>query len=302
MPAASANAAFRASEGESERGRRRSGQRHRRELGMDRGILFDLEGTLVDYPPAAADPRGLFEAGAAKVYALLTSKGCALPSFEQFARQQRSLARRIDWVTWLTGGEPDGRRLLRRLCKDYGLQRDHESLVLLGGLWHEPTAEIAVVAPDVVPTLSALREADVKLGLVVDTIWPGEVIDRHLEALGLLEFFPVRAYSTEHAARKPHPNLFRAALDELHLAAAETFFVGDDPATDVLGARRAGIRCILRAKNPSKRDHRLADKVIERIGQLTDIFQLVPERCARATTIPVLTRPAAPSLDQLIKS
>jgi putative hydrolase of the HAD superfamily len=250
-------------------------------MGMDRGILFDLDGTLVDYP-ASADARELFDEGAAKVYALLTAKGCSLPSFEQFARQQRGIACRIDWVTWLTGGEPDGRRLLRRLCKDYGLQRDHASLVLLGGLWYGPTAQSASLASDVIPTLTALRDAGVKLGIVTNAIWPGEVIDQHLESLGLIEFFPVRIYSTEHAAQKPHLNLFRAALDELQLAAAETIFVGDEPAVDLLGARRAGMRCILRAKNPSKRDSRLADHVIERIGQLTDIFQLIPERARTA--------------------
>ena len=244
---------------------------------MDRGILFDLDGTLLDYP-AANDPRALFDEGAAKVYALLTAKGCSLPTFEQFARQQRAINRRIDWTTWLTGGEPDGRRLLRRLCNDYRLQRDHASLVLLGDLWHGPTAETATVAPDVVPTLVALREAGLKLGLVVNTIWPGDVIDHQLESLGLMEFFPVRVYSTEHAAQKPHPNLFRAALDEMHLAAAETIHVGDDPSVDVLGARRAGMRCILRAKGPTKRDARLAEAVIERIGQLPDVLRIAPKK------------------------
>jgi putative hydrolase of the HAD superfamily len=240
--------------------------------GMDRGILFDLDGTLVDYRPRGADGRTPFEAGAAKVYALLTAKGCPLPPFEQFARKQRSVARRIEWMTWLTGGEPDGRRLLRRLCKDYGLQRDQVCLALLGGLWYAPAAESAEVAPEVIPTLCALRDAGLVLGIVANVEWQGEVIDRHLDALGLLEFFPVRAYSTEHAARKPHPNLFRAALDEMNLAAAEVIYVGDDPATDLLGARRAGMRCILRSADPSARDRRLATYVIERIGQLVNIL------------------------------
>jgi putative hydrolase of the HAD superfamily len=246
-------------------------------MGIDRGILFDLDGTLIDYPPRS-DPRALFDEGAAKVYALLTARGCSLPSFEQFAAQQRTVNRRIDWITWLTGGEPDGRRLLRRLCKDYGLQRDHTSLVLLGDLWHGPTAAVATLAPDVLPTLSVLRDAELKLGVVVNTIWPGDVIDHQLEALGLLEFFPVRVYSTEHAARKPHPNLFRAALEEMHLAPAEAMYVGDEPSVDVLGARRAGMRCILRAKDPAKRDARLAERVIERIGQLVEILQLAPKK------------------------
>jgi putative hydrolase of the HAD superfamily len=249
---------------------------------MDRGILFDLDGTLVDYPPAN-DPRELFDQGAAKIYALLTAKGCSLPSFEQFAKQQRAISRRIDWITWLTGGEPDGRRFLRRLCKDYGLQRDHSSLVLLGELWHGPTAETATLAPDAIPTLSTLRDGGMKLGLVVNTIWPGEVIDHQLEALGLMELFPVRVYSTEHAAQKPHPNLFRAALDEMQLAPAETIFVGDEPSADVLGARRAGMRCILRARNPSKRDARFAEHVIERIGQLTEVLHIAPAKQQHAS-------------------
>jgi putative hydrolase of the HAD superfamily len=246
-------------------------------MGMQRGILFDLDGTLLDYP-ASNDPRALFEEGAAKIYALLTAKGCSLPPFEQFAKQQRAINRRIDWITWLTGGEPDGRRLLRRLCKDYRLQRDHTSLVLLGDLWHAPMADSAIVPPDVIPTLAALRDADLKLGLVANTIWPGDVIDHQLQALGLLEFFPVRAYSTEHAAQKPHPNLFRVALDEMNLAGAEAIYVGDEPSVDVLGARRAGMRCILRANNPSKQDVRLAERVIGRIGELTDILQISPSR------------------------
>jgi putative hydrolase of the HAD superfamily len=162
--------------------------------------------------------------------------------------------------------------------------------VLLGGLWYGPAAQTASLAPDVIPTLAALRDADVKLGIVANTIWPGEVIDQHLESLGLIEFFPVRVYSTEHVAQKPHPNLFRVALDELQLASAETLFVGDEPAIDILGARRAGMRCILRAKNPSKRDSRLADHVIERIGQLTDIFQLTPER-VRTAPAPSIVMP-----------
>src|SRR5438046_1416272 len=62
-----------------------------RELGMDRGFLFDLDGTLVDFHRGGG-ARELFDAGAAKVYALLTARGCALPPFEQFARRHRSLA------------------------------------------------------------------------------------------------------------------------------------------------------------------------------------------------------------------
>ena len=64
----------------------------------------------------------------------------------------------------------------------------------------------------------------------------------------------------------------------MHLAPAEAMYVGDEPTVDVLGARRAGMRCILRAKSPAKRDARLAERVIERIGQLVEVLHIAPKQ------------------------
>lgn len=245
---------------------------------MIRGVLFDLDDTLVDFR-SGLDTRALFEAGAARVYAFLTAKGCSLPAFEPFCNRQRALNRRIDFATWLTGGEPNGRRLLRRLCRDFGLQRDAQCLLKLGWLWYEPVIENAEVADDVIPTLAALRDGGVKLGLVVNTRHQGAVMDRHLAQLGLLEFFPVRCYSTEIGARKPHPNLLNTALDELGLPAMQTLFVGDDMKQDVLGPRRLGMQTVLKVPpgQPLLKPRGLApDHVIERIGQLLDIWDIAP--------------------------
>jgi putative hydrolase of the HAD superfamily len=248
---------------------------------MIRAVLFDLDDTLVDFHPP--DRRTLFEAGAGRVYAFLTARGCSLPAFAPFVARQRRIARRIDFTTWLTGGEPDGRRLLRRLCKDFRLQRDAQCLAKLGWLWYEPMLEHAEMAGDIIPTLAALRDGDVKLGLVVNTIHQGEVIDRHLEQLGLLSFFPVRAYSTEIAARKPNPQLFQAALKELGVSADETVFVGDDPKLDIFGAQRAGMRTVVRIPPHSRRTRGMADYAVERIGQLLDIFDIVPTTKAQGS-------------------
>jgi hypothetical protein len=40
------------------------------------------------------------------------------------------------------------------------------------------------------------------------------------------------------------------------------------------------MRCVLRAKNPSRRDARFADHVVERIGQLIDVLRLEPAASA----------------------
>jgi putative hydrolase of the HAD superfamily len=148
--------------------------------------------------------------------------------------------------------------------------------VLLGDLWYSPIADLAQLSPDVIPTLRALRDADVKLALVANTTWQGEVIDHHLQEIGVLDFFPVRIYSTEHGSRKPHPALYHDALRELNVPPEDAAFVGDDAATDLLGARRLHMKTVLRSAEPSKRARKLADHVIERIGQLIEIFELAP--------------------------
>ena len=256
---------------------------------MIRAVLFDFDDTLVDFRHRGGgggrgdDARALFEAGAARVYAYLTARGCSLPSFEPFYSRQRRIARMINFRTWISGGEPDGRRLLRRLCRDFGLQRDETSLGKLGWLWYEPVLETASLAGDVIPTLAALRDGDVKLGLVVNTIHQGQVIDRHLDQLGLLGFFPARVYSSEIGARKPNPQIFQHALKQLDIPAADALFVGDDPKLDIFGAQRLGMRACVRAKPDSHRTRGMADFAIERIGQMLDLFDIVPATQAQSS-------------------
>ncbi|MGF1504057.1 MAG: HAD family hydrolase, partial [Anaerolineae bacterium] len=43
---------------------------------------------------------------------------------------------------------------------------------------------------------------------------------------------------------KPHPEPFRVVMNELGVAADETFYVGDRPHDDVLGAQAAGMRAV----------------------------------------------------------
>jgi putative hydrolase of the HAD superfamily len=44
--------------------------------------------------------------------------------------------------------------------------------------------------------------------------------------------------------RKPHPEIFKKALQELGVTAEETVFVGDTVDADVIGAKAAGMKTI----------------------------------------------------------
>ena len=69
---------------------------------------------------------------------------------------------------------------------------------------------------------------------------------------------------------KPDPRIFAIALDALGVEAADAWYVGDMPAFDVVGARRAGLRPFL--MDPL-RLHLDAD--YERVGSLAELAERV---------------------------
>jgi len=83
------------------------------------------------------------------------------------------------------------------------------------------------------------------LGLVCNTgRTPGKMLRLILERLGLARYLGALSFSDEVGLRKPHPEIFHRTLTALGVLPAEAAHVGDDPATDVAGARAVGMRAI----------------------------------------------------------
>ncbi len=93
---------------------------------------------------------------------------------------------------------------------------------------------------DVQPTLAALREHGLLLGLVSNTSRDLARFIRHFS-------LDVDAWisSGAHGKVKPSPSIFRVVLDQLDVPAEETAMVGDSPGDDVEGARSLGMRAFL---------------------------------------------------------
>ncbi len=64
-----------------------------------------------------------------------------------------------------------------------------------------------------------------------------------LARIGIERHFVFQLGAREHGVAKPHASIFHAACQRLGLRPDEVLHVGDDPELDVLGARRAGLRC-----------------------------------------------------------
>jgi putative hydrolase of the HAD superfamily len=87
----------------------------------------------------------------------------------------------------------------------------------------------------------------------------------------LLDFFPIRVYSSAVGVCKPHPRIFEEALRQVGVNACEALFVGDIVRKDIVGAQRVGMRAVLRKPQATNGHHRVADFVIRRISELHNI-------------------------------
>jgi putative hydrolase of the HAD superfamily len=121
--------------------------------------------------------------------------------------------------------------------------------------------------PDVVPVLKKLRALGYRLGVVSN--WE-EWLEDLLLSLEVHRLFDVIVASGPFGRAKPHPSIFRKALELAGLPARETVHVGDSPREDVQGALAAGIRPIL-----IDRRGRHSALEVKRITSLTELPELL---------------------------
>ena len=128
--------------------------------------------------------------------------------------------------------------------------------------------------PDATQTLSALRAAGMKLGLI--TNGSVRMQSRKLECLALRPLFDTILISEAEGIHKPDRRIFGRALEHLNTAPGRAVFVGDDPDVDIAGARAAGMHAIWR-RDPQVLGTVATDIVIDELG---DVLSLL--RTARA--------------------
>lgn len=122
-----------------------------------------------------------------------------------------------------------------------------------------------VLFPDAAQTLSSLRASGLKLGLI--TNGSVRMQSRKLECLALSPTFDTILISDAEGISKPHPQIFRRALERLDADPSQACFVGDHPEIDLAGARAAGMKTVWR-RDPLLPRAVEADAIIEELDDL----------------------------------
>jgi putative hydrolase of the HAD superfamily len=238
---------------------------------MIRAVLFDLGNTL--FTLDTTDPRRLLQDGIRSAYGYLADRGFDLPPVDRYVRR---VARRLRWAYFrsqLTLREIPLLDLTRRVHRRMGLELDQPTLEQYARCCHRVIHKSFRPAPGVHDALRRIHRAGYRIGLVSNTFMISKVLDEELQAAGLLDVFSARIYSCDVGYLKPHPRIFRAALDALGANAAESMFVGDLLNVDVKGAARLGMTTVLVAPNgrvPAGRHH--PDHVVRQVSEVPELL------------------------------
>jgi len=115
--------------------------------------------------------------------------------------------------------------------------------------------------PDAEETLLRLKGLGYRLGLICNTHWRFLPERRR----GLQPFFDAITLSYEHGYMKPHPSIFHATTRELGVKPAKCLHVGDNPFTDIHGARQAGMRAAYVKRGELEAE---ADITVNRVSEI----------------------------------
>ncbi|POB10173.1 HAD family hydrolase [Sulfobacillus sp. hq2] len=192
-----------------------------------KAVLFDLDDTLYDrYPAIRTYAQHYFYKDFGPqlstidqewlAQALITADGGPLRGGrEAMQALQRALP-------WLPGKMPSWQELLAH--------------------WQAYFPYCSHWTPELDQLLRSLSQLGWKIGIVTNGPGPGQ--RQKIDTLGIGNYLDAVVISGEYGVKKPDPAIFMEALRQLGVVAHQSWFVGDNPATDIAGAVSAGLKAI----------------------------------------------------------
>jgi putative hydrolase of the HAD superfamily len=162
--------------------------------------------------------------------------------------------------------------LMRRWLEAAGLPHDPETTRGLRRAYVSEFEEMSDhhhyrLFADVMPALRALRKAGVKTALISNADSDVTVVAMHFDFATLMDLIVTSALV---GYEKPDPRTYYAALEPLEIDPARAVHVGDQPKSDVVGARGVGMGAVL-----IDRYNRHTDTDIPTVNTLTELADKV---------------------------
>ncbi|MFD0051089.1 HAD family hydrolase [Actinomycetes bacterium NPDC127524] len=123
--------------------------------------------------------------------------------------------------------------------------------------------------PNLISMLEKLRRNNLVLGMI--TNGKGQFQIDNIRALGIKKYFETILVSEWEGIKKPDPQIFKRALEQLNVSPNESIFVGDHPKNDVNAAQNAGMKGIW--KKDFQWNNVEADFIVDDLAELPSIIE-----------------------------
>lgn len=246
---------------------------HHSSLVPPRAVIFDLGGTLVDWPGWVEDAPRMW--ATCHEHLLATLPGYPWPPRDEFVAAMREAEmahwRRVETEHW--SGPPSG--LLTEGFRRLGRHPEEAELLAALDGYARAVNGWAIVFPDSRETLETLRARGYRLGLLSNTWWAADWHNADLAAHGLADYLDELVYTSDLPHSKPHPTVFEEVAERLGVEHEACVMIGDRMIDDVSGALAAGMRAVWR-ENASpwpKPEYISPTATVSRLAELPELLR-----------------------------
>jgi beta-phosphoglucomutase len=209
-----------------------------------RGVVFDLDGTIVDNMALHAEAFAAF----------MSRHG--LPPLDQTQRARLDGKRNSDIFPELFG-----RTLPADVLREYAAEKE--------ALYREISRGRLAPTPGLERLLAVLLAR--RIPIAIATSGPAENVRHTLAEVALAERLAVVIRGDQVPRGKPHPDVFLAAAERIGVPAAECLAFEDAP-SGVAAARAAGMRCVALTTSFSEQAFRATDTAADAFVRDFDEF------------------------------
>jgi HAD superfamily hydrolase (TIGR01549 family) len=132
-----------------------------------------------------------------------------------------------------------------------------------------------ILKPDAMPVIRELNRRGYRLGVISNTTSTLD-IPRFIDENELAGYFDVVILSSQFRVRKPAPEIFWQAARVLGIDPSRCAYLGNKPANDVIGPRRAGFGMAVMVNNgdniPAFEPGEEPDRIVHELVEILDIF------------------------------
>jgi HAD superfamily hydrolase (TIGR01509 family) len=204
------------------------------------GVLFDYGRTLVMFEYPTEELLGVLSRFRPRIEAAL-----GVPTHEAVTILHEVLLPMEAYVSSTSEDEVDYMDVYRKSWRRAGLRLSDPLLYAILDAEQQCWDRAVRVDPDARPMLSWLGARGIKRGICSNAPFPPEMMRRQVRSNGIAAHVDAIVFSSEVGRRKPAPELYRAALEQIDTEPERTLFVGDRVREDYEGPRSLGMRAVI---------------------------------------------------------